>query len=142
MICPTCHNLMIVVEHDQIELDYCPDCSGIWFDAGELELMLETAEMADSSLTIANILASAEAKTTEKKRRCPICRRKLKKRTIGREPAVLIDLCAEGDGLWFDGGEVHQLISQHAERLSAGSDAQERVFTFLEDTFRAEAGPV
>lgn len=141
MICPTCHNLMIVVEHEQIELDYCPDCSGIWFDAGELALMLETAEMADSSLTIANILASPEAKTTEKKRRCPICRRKLKKTTIGREPAVLIDLCAEGDGLWFDGGEVHQLITQHAERSSAGSDAQERVLTFLEDTFRAEAGP-
>jgi Zn-finger nucleic acid-binding protein len=133
---------MIVVEHEKIELDYCPNCSGIWFDAGELALMLETAGIEDNRLTIRGILSSSsEAKTTEKKRRCPICRRRLKKTTIGREPAVLIDLCTEGDGLWFDGGEVHQLITQHVERLSAGSDSQERVLTFLEDTFRAEAGP-
>ncbi len=141
MICPTCHNVMIVVEHEQIELDYCPDCSGIWFDAGELALMLETAEIEGSGLTIANILSSSEATTTEKKRRCPICHQRMKKRTIGREPAVLIDACTEVDGLWFDGGEVHQIITQHVERLSAGSDSQERVLTFLEDTFRAEAGP-
>jgi len=41
MICPTCREVMIVVEQDKIELDHCTNCAGVWFDAGELELMME-----------------------------------------------------------------------------------------------------
>jgi len=43
MICPACKNDMIVVEHEDIELDYCTNCNGVWFDSGELELLLEAA---------------------------------------------------------------------------------------------------
>ena len=45
MICPACKNDMIVVEYQRIELDFCPDCRGVWFDKGELQLMLETARL-------------------------------------------------------------------------------------------------
>lgn len=71
MICPTCRNVMIVVEHEKIELDYCPHCSGAWFDSGELELMLETIGMEDNSLPLSDLLASPEVKTTEKKAPVP-----------------------------------------------------------------------
>jgi len=36
MKCPVCNSLMIVVEHEKIELDYCLNCSGVWFDAEEV----------------------------------------------------------------------------------------------------------
>ena len=32
---------MLVLELDQVETDYCPNCQGIWLDSGELELFLE-----------------------------------------------------------------------------------------------------
>lgn len=42
MICPVCKEPMVVLELDQVEIDHCINCGGIWFDAGELELLLET----------------------------------------------------------------------------------------------------
>ena len=137
MKCPACSNLMIVVEHENIELDYCTDCSGVWFDAGELELLLETMELEGSSLSLDSILTSPEAKSSEKKRKCPICRQKMKKATVGHEPEVLIDACQRGDGLWFDKGEVGQLITQLSDKPSGESDSQGRVITFLGEVFRA-----
>ena len=136
MICPTCNNVMIVVEHEKIELDYCTHCSGTWFDSGELELMLDIMGLEGSSLSLSDIFASPEPETTEKRRRCPICSQKMRKAIIGDKPEVLIDRCPEGDGLWFDGGEVSRLITQWVEKPRAKFDSQERILTFLGDTFK------
>jgi Zn-finger nucleic acid-binding protein len=127
---------MIVVEHEKIELDYCLNCSGVWFDAEELELLLEAMQLEGTSLSLDNILSSPEAKSAEKKRNCPICSRKMKKATVGHEPAVLIDACPLGDGLWFDSREVGQLITQLPDKPSEKSDSQGRVITFLGEVFR------
>ena len=138
MICPACKSHMIVVEHSQIELDYCSDCRGLWFDSGELELLLESMGLESPDLFLSDILESAEAESREKKRKCPICGRKMKKTVIGQEPEILIDVCRQGDGLWFDGGELGQLI----EQLTLGTAEQQGgshhgVITFLREVFRA-----
>ena len=138
MICPACKSDMIVVEHSQIELDYCADCRGLWFDSGELELLLESMGLESPDLFLSDILESAEAESREKKRKCPICGRKMKKTVIGQEPEILIDVCRQGDGLWFDGGELGQLI----EQLTLGTaeqrgSSQHGVIAFLGEVFRA-----
>jgi Zn-finger nucleic acid-binding protein len=138
MICPTCREVMIVVEQDKIELDHCPSCYGVWFDAGELELVLEKKGLGSGALSLARITELPEAKTNEKKRRCPVCGQKMKKAHIGRKPRVLIDVCPRGDGLWFDGGEVHQVIKQCAKKPGAKANSEERVLSFLGETFKAE----
>lgn len=33
-----------MTERNNIEIDYCPTCRGIWLDRGELDKMLEYAE--------------------------------------------------------------------------------------------------
>ena len=138
MICPVCKSDMIDVEHSRIELDYCTNCRGVWFDAEELELLLESMEFKNHDLALDDIWHSPEAKTPEKKRRCPICGKKMKKAAIGKHPEVLIDVCPQGDGLWFDGGEVGQLIKQLAKKPSPeGPDSQTRVITFLGEVFGA-----
>ena len=118
MICPTCKGPMIVVEHKKIELDYCPKCHGVWFDSGELELFLDSLNVENRDQFISGILSAPEAKTLEKKRRCPICARRMRKVVVGEKPSILIDVCRRADGLWFDGGEVGQLIKQLAEKPS------------------------
>ena len=50
MICPICKNDMIVVEHNKIELDYCLNCHGVWFDSGELELLLKSMKLESSDV--------------------------------------------------------------------------------------------
>lgn len=42
MKCPVCtsHNLLIS-ERQGIEIDYCPQCRGVWLDRGELDKLIE-----------------------------------------------------------------------------------------------------
>ncbi len=136
MICPVCKRHMIVVEHNRIELDYCTSCRGVWFDSGELELLLESLGLESPKLFLGNILNSTEARPPEKRRKCPICRQKMKKTLIG-QPEVLIDVCEKGDGLWFDGGEVGQLLKQLTEKPSAKSASHQQLTGFLGEVFQA-----
>jgi hypothetical protein len=138
MICPVCKNDMIDVEHERIELDYCTNCHGVWFDAEELELLLESMGVENHGLDLDNIWHSPETETEEKKRKCSICGQKMKKAAIGKEPEVLIDVCPQGDGLWFDGGEVGHLITRIAKKPSAKPDSEARVITFLGEVFHAQ----
>jgi len=141
MLCPACREVMIVVEQDKIELDHCTSCAGVWFDAGELELMLERKGLDRGALSLAKIADLPDAETAEKKRRCPVCGRKMKKTHIGQEPEVLIDVCLRGDGLWFDGGEIGQIIEQCARKSGTEMDSENRILCFLGDTFKAEGQP-
>ena len=128
---------MIVVEHNKIELDHCVECHGIWFDSVELELLLKSLNLPEQELTFKNIFEQPEAVSPERKRKCPICRRKMKKSEIGREMKILIDICYKGDGLWLDGGELTGLLKDLAEKKTARQGSQEQVIGFLGDTFKA-----
>ena len=43
MRCPECRIPLVVVEREGIEIDWCLECRGMWFDEGELELLGEKA---------------------------------------------------------------------------------------------------
>ncbi|KTB48942.1 Transcription factor zinc-finger [Dehalogenimonas alkenigignens] len=136
MNCPKDHSPMIVVEHDRIALDYCPECRGVWFDRGELELLMELACGGEADACTADLLTRPEATTAEARRRCPICNHNMRKEHIGQQPAVLIDSCGRGDGLWFDGGELHQVLSQFQAGVEGNQDA--RLLDFLKETLKAD----
>ena len=138
MICPVCKSHMIVVEYNNIELDHCNDCHGVWFDSTELELLLKSLNLDSHNLLLDDILKLPEAESSERKRRCPICRTKLKKTTIGEHPRVLIDVCPQKHGVFFDGGEVAQLLKHLAGKKPAKKDSQQQVISFLGETFKAE----
>jgi hypothetical protein len=97
---------MIVLELEQIEIDYCASCEGIWFDAGELELLLETEQERARFLKL--LLEDSSVK--EKSYRCPICNKKMKKVFVGEEKKILIDKCKRNHGLWLDKGELVSVI--------------------------------
>lgn len=44
MFCPTCKNVNLAIADRQgIEIDYCPQCRGVWLDRGELDKIIERA---------------------------------------------------------------------------------------------------
>ncbi|RYZ55862.1 MAG: hypothetical protein EOP49_01910 [Sphingobacteriales bacterium] len=43
MKCPNCNETLLLSERYSIQIDYCPNCRGIWLDKGELDKMLEYA---------------------------------------------------------------------------------------------------
>jgi hypothetical protein len=44
MNCPTCTDeRLVMTERSGIEIDYCPQCRGVWLDRGELDKLIERA---------------------------------------------------------------------------------------------------
>lgn len=140
MNCPVCKGdkgAMVDVEHEQIELDYCTNCTGVWFDYGELDLLLERLDLDASAFSMNAILALPDRQVKEALRKCPICQKKMRKVVVGSEPEVLIDVCPRGDGIWFDGGEVQQVIRQLMDGALAGGGGEGKVISFLGEVFKA-----
>lgn len=47
MLCPACKTVNLAMTDRQgIEIDYCPNCRGIWLDRGELDRLIERAEQS------------------------------------------------------------------------------------------------
>ena len=122
---------MIVLEMDQVEVDHCSQCGGVWLDAEEMDLLLEDSEGREEIRRRATV----DTTTDEKKRRCPICSRKMEKAHItreGRESRVLIDRCEKRHGTWLDGGELDALV-----KLSNFPEAH-KIHQFLKSMFGGE----
>lgn len=43
MKCPNCNETLLMTQRNNIEIDYCPTCRGVWLDKGELDKMLDFA---------------------------------------------------------------------------------------------------
>lgn len=47
MDCPVCSNVKLVMSERQgIEIDYCPNCRGVWLDRGELDKIIDKSAEA------------------------------------------------------------------------------------------------
>lgn len=44
MKCPTDQSTLQIAERQGIEIDYCPECRGVWLDRGELDKIIERVE--------------------------------------------------------------------------------------------------
>ncbi len=132
MDCPVCKNAMITLELTDVEIDHCTDCGGIWLDAGELELLLGDPEKSKQLLDSFKI----DSDSTENRRKCPICLKKMQKIIIGQsKPILLIDKCTRGDGLWFDKGELQDILNR------AQLDKDNKIQKLLADMFGSEQSP-
>lgn len=50
MNCPVCKDSRLVMSERQgIEIDYCPNCRGVWLDRGELDKIIERSGTAEVS---------------------------------------------------------------------------------------------
>lgn len=45
MKCPSCKDAnLAITERQGVEIDYCPECRGVWLDRGELDKLIERSE--------------------------------------------------------------------------------------------------
>jgi Zn-finger nucleic acid-binding protein len=130
MNCPVCREPLIVLEYDAVEIDYCVGCAGIWLDAGELELLFGDADACHAFIHYGDPAPVSR----ERPRRCPICRKKMAKAVARGEHPVTYDRCVRGDGLWFDKGELAEILV-----YGAASGHGETVSRFLREVFSSRA---
>jgi Zn-finger nucleic acid-binding protein len=48
MKCPICDIEMRIADREGVEIDYCPQCRGVWLDRGELEKIIARVESEQS----------------------------------------------------------------------------------------------
>ena len=125
MNCPFCNNPLVILELNQVEIDYCTNCHGIWLDNGELELLLQDSE---EKMQLLNSF-SVNKNSGEKILKCPICRKKMEKVICGSGNKVLLDKCIKDHGLWFNEGELEQVVEM------GGLDKQDKIINLLKEMF-------
>ena len=48
MDCPRCDGKLVETAYEDVKIDVCDKCSGVWFDAGELSQVLEKDDKGGS----------------------------------------------------------------------------------------------
>ena len=137
MECCRCAEEMMLVEHEQIEIDYCPDC-GVWLDSGELELLLEEAggeSLAARPEDDASAASTDTSSGADKPMKCPVCRAAMDQGKYDDVSESVVDRCPREHGIWLDRGELREIVTAHAAPGTAGGSA---VTSFLVNLFGEE----
>ncbi|HMO05561.1 MAG TPA: zf-TFIIB domain-containing protein [Kiritimatiellia bacterium] len=110
MNCLRCHTQMRKVVKDHVLVDQCPDCGGIWLDAGELAMLEQGA-----GLEQAEIMQQARRELLKEAERlvsvvgfCPTCEQE--KLHPVKKRGVELDVCRHCGGLFLDAGELEQML--------------------------------
>ncbi|MBI2054226.1 MAG: zf-TFIIB domain-containing protein [Candidatus Staskawiczbacteria bacterium] len=110
MDCPNNHGKLEKILFHSVEVDYCKDCLGIWFDKNELT---EAKNEKDSQINWLDIdlwrdKSKFEISTSHKF--CPNCRIALSEVKYD-ESKTKVDFCKSCHGIWLDRGEFKQIIA-------------------------------
>jgi len=124
MLCPKCSVPLIVVERDDIELDWCPECEGFWFDENEIEILKYKLGLKQE---IKNPMETDIVKTNEKLCKCPKCNSYMGKVEIN---GIILDKCMKNHGIWFDKSELSGLFNKFSSGEEKGTVA------FLGEVFK------
>lgn len=53
MQCPIDGSQLVMTERSGVEIDYCPQCRGVWLDRGELDKIIERAAGSAQAAAVA-----------------------------------------------------------------------------------------
>ena len=64
MNCPTCNVELKMADRQGVEIDYCPQCRGVWLDRGELDKIIDRAMQEPSRYSSPPPQASSAPQST------------------------------------------------------------------------------
>jgi Zn-finger nucleic acid-binding protein len=101
--CPKCRNVMNPVTFEEITVDRCVSCGGLWFD------LMEQRHLKDRPGSEAIDTAPARAKdptpTPAAKMMCPCCHAPVTRLKDVDRRDIEYEYCGVCNGAFFDGGE-------------------------------------
>lgn len=112
MICPRCKTPVRETKVDEILVDKCDGCGGVWFDFAELERIVVKDRHA-----LADILGDVGPQDHEPPRegsrlKCPRCSDELLTVHSTDHPDLQVEACLTCYGRWLDGGELGRVRDQ------------------------------
>lgn len=98
--CPTPGPLVQVALQDDVTVDACRACKGIFFDEGELGTFLQLSkDVPDLDKRLADAPDTVG---------CPKCQQAMKELHWTRDRDLEVDYCQGCSGVWLDGGEISE----------------------------------
>ena len=123
MKCPKCGGDMQSVVQDQIEIDRCSQCGGLWFDRSEVD-RLRKAKGSAEAVDVGNAEVG-EQQNQVGKIECPRCHTPMIRMVDLEQHHIWYEACTVCYGRFFDAGEFKDL--QH-----------ETIFDFFRDLMTRE----
>lgn len=108
-------DLVPVFTEQGVEIDYCPDCKGIWLDKGEIFYF--TKKPADMQKELDE--AIKQGKPSE--RTCPRTGENMQEIELLRGN-VTLDYSPSSGGIWFDRGELRKLRAHFGDKFKIKVD--------------------
>lgn len=106
MDCIKCDGELVKAIIDDVQVDKCDKCSGIWFDFGELKKVLDSSNID----TLRNLVENNMGHDSQKSK-CPRCKGEGNMVQVAslESKGIHIDTCSVCYGQWLDGGEIEKL---------------------------------
>ena len=115
-VCPNCEVFLDTItldEKEELYIEQCKHCHGIFLDYGELEAIMEREIVKSDKYEfkkVRQILDNPIAREKEiKYKKCPECRTMMSRLNYKQKSGVIIDRCVKC-GYWLDGGELRQMM--------------------------------
>ncbi len=127
MICPSCKNKNLTrADYKGSQLDYCPDCLGIWFDRDELRQVKDKEDKFLRWIDFDPWEDETKFRIDKSPKICPLCGvpfYEVKYDDFDARPrrvslGLKIDLCNVCHGIWLDKGEFDKIIKYLEERIT------------------------
>lgn len=109
MECPNKHGELEKVLFHHVEVDYCHECLGAWFDQEEFTEAKNDADEKVNWIDFDIWRDKGKFKVSPSDRRCPVCRLPFVEVAYDGS-SVLIDFCKHCKGIWLDRGEFKQIM--------------------------------
>lgn len=103
----------------KLEVDSCPQCLGLWFDAGELETFYHSRELVKRFTPLGGDSLHHTYEISASARRCPRCRKGMERPLVG---GIAVDVCRDCRGIWFDQGELSKITEIYKNRGLQGDE--------------------
>lgn len=106
--CIKCETAMIPKMVEDVEVDYCPACRGLWLDRDEIRRLASKSEetLAELRELVGEAASEQPARSTVNPP-CPACGGKLTLAVFG---SIYMEHCSACDGIYLDRGELDKAM--------------------------------
>jgi len=108
--CMKCTSILDKAEIEDVEIDACPKCGGLWLDQGEIEKISE--KMSGEVDRLRGLLAGGKGVPpvpSEIQDTCPACTTAMREVLVGD---IHVDYCSGCKGIFLDRGELARALHQ------------------------------
>lgn len=140
MRCPKCTKIALRQARDEgtgLTIESCPECQGLFFDAGELRQFFSSKALHQRFFLEDHVepLQTVGYTISTRARACPKCKVAMRENLVGD---INVDRCEKCDGIWLDHGELKRIVYKFKQ--NRGLTGDEKVVRELKAGLEGDRG--